>query len=335
MCSKRRSWLAAGLSATSLILLGSLVNLTGCNPRTDQLRPENLFGRIGHPSGEVIEPRKCMLRVAILDRALRDPVINEVVWKVADEQVLSPEVRRTLEANGLKIGLITGELPADLESVLHAPPPHKVEPATFLLDDGDPTLITISEPVEQVSLLVNRDNRPSGKDYRAASGFLRVTASHDGTNRVALRFTPEIHHGPVQRSFQPIAASTPFAPQQFKINDGQQVETLGDLSATLALEPGQVAIVGCRPEQKRSLGSFLLAQGEASAEQKRQKLIMVWASRNQLGAIGEKPSRSDRPQPSTKPKPRKPQKTASPTPVSKQDSTQEKTGADPSTKSTG
>ena len=327
MCSKSRPWLAAGLSATTLILIGSLLNLAGCNPRTDQLRPENVFGRIGHQDGQIIEPRKCMLRVAILNRSLRDPAINEVVWKVADEQAISPEVRRALVVNGLKIGLITGELPPELEAVLHAPPPHKVEPATFLLDDGDPTLISISEAVDQVSLLMNRDNRPYGKDYHTASGFFRVTASHDGTNGVALRFTPEIHHGQVQRSFQPIANSAPYAPQQFKINDGQQVETLGDLSASLILEPGQIAVVGCRPEQKRSLGAFLFTQGEASAEQRRQKLIMVWASRNQLGAIGEKPARSDRPQPSTKSKARDQQKAEPAAPASKRDSTLDKTGA--------
>jgi hypothetical protein len=327
MCLKSRPWLAAGLSATSLILLGSLANLAGCNPRTDQLRPENLFARIGHKTGEVIEPRRCMLRVAILDRALRDPAINEAVWKAADVQVISPEARRALEVNGLKLGVITGELPPELESVLHAPPPHKVEPATFLLEDGDPTLISISDSIDEVTLLVNRDNRPYGKDYQKASGFFRVTASHDGTNKVALRFTPEIHHGAIQRSFQPIAEGTPYSPQQFKINDGQQVETLGDLSAVLTLEPGQAAVIGCRPEQKRSLGSFLLTQGEANAEQRRQKLVMVWASRNQLGAIGEKPARSDRPQPSAKPMVPDPRKAASPAPASKQETTQSKSAS--------
>lgn len=296
--AKRRPWLAVGLSALSVAVAGGLINLAGCNPRSEQLRPENLFGRIGRQSGEVIEPRKCMLRVAILDRALHDPVLNDVVWKVADEQAIAPEARRSLESNGLKLGLITGELPPELESALESPPPHKVEPATFLVDEGDPTLISISETIDQATLLVNRDNRPSGNDYRQASGYFRVTATHDGTNRIALRFTPEIHHGPVQRTFQALSESAPYSPQQFKINDGQKVEAFGDLSATLTLEAGQVAVVGCRPEQKRSLGSFLLTRGEATAEQRRQKLIMVWASRNQLGAIGDKPSKTDQPQPS-------------------------------------
>jgi hypothetical protein len=238
-----------------------------------------------------------MLRVAIINRTMREASINEAVWKVADEQAISPETRRALEVNGLRIGQITGELPPELEAVLAAPPPHKVEPASFLLDDGEQTLINISDPVEQVSLLLNRDNRPYGKDYQAASGYFRVTVGQDGTNGVSLRFAPEIHHGPVQRSFQPIANASPFSPQELRINDGQQEETLRDLSASLVLEPGQVAAIGCRPEQERSLGAFLFTQAESHGGLRRQKLILIWADRNQHGALGAKPSKSDRPTP--------------------------------------
>jgi hypothetical protein len=294
MNSKSRLWVTVGLSASAVVLLG----LPGCNPHKDLLRPEKLFGRIGRQSGQIIEPRKCMLRVAILNCSFRDPSINEAVWNAADEQAITPEARRALEVNGLRIGLITGEFPPELEMVLDALPPHKVEPATFLLDAGEQTLISISDTVDQVSLLLNRENRPYGKDYQAASGYFRVTAAHDGAGGVLLRFTPEIHHGPVQRSYQAIANAAPYAPQQFKINDGQQEETLRDLATNLVLEPGQVAVVGCRPEQERSLGAFLFTQTETHGEQRRQKLILVWAARNQLGALGDKPAKTDRPVPS-------------------------------------
>ena len=82
--------------------------------------------------------------------------------------------------------------------------------------------------------------------------------------------------------------AVPYASQQFKINDGQQEESLPDLAANLVLETGQVAVVGCRPEQERSLGAFLFTQSDAHGDQRRQKLILVWADRNQLGTLGEK-----------------------------------------------
>jgi hypothetical protein len=301
MNSMRRMGSLVALSASALLISATFLTVVGCNPHKDQLRPENLFGRIGRQNGQVIEPRKCMIQVAILNRPLRDPVINDSVWKIADEQAIPPEMRRSLEVNGLRIGQITGDLPPELEAVLEAPPPHKVEPASFLLDDGEQTLISISEPVDQATLLLNRQNHPYGKDFEAVSGFFRVNVSHSGTSGVLLRFTPEIHHGAVQRSYQPLPGATPYAPQQFKISDGQQEETLRDLAATLTLEHGQVAVLGCRPEQEGSLGHFLFTQSQAHGDQRRQKLILVWASRNQLGTMGEKAARSDRPQPGAPP----------------------------------
>ena len=226
MSSKSHVWVTVGLSASGMVLTAALLGLSGCNPHKDPLRAENLFGRIGRLNGQIIEAKKCMLRVAILNRPFRDASINEAVWKVADEQAITREARRALEVNGLRIGQITGELPPELEAVLEAKPPHKVEPATFLLDDGDHTLVSVCDPVDQVSLLLNRENHPYGKDYQAASGYFRVTAEHDGGDKVSLRFTPEIHHGPVKRSYQAITQATPYAPQQFKINDGQQEERL-------------------------------------------------------------------------------------------------------------
>ena len=57
--------------------------------------------------------------MAILDRPFRDPAINEVVWRVADEQVdLAEPSGKALEANGLRIGRIIGELPRELETIL-------------------------------------------------------------------------------------------------------------------------------------------------------------------------------------------------------------------------
>ncbi len=150
---------------------------------------------------------------------------------------------------------------------------------------------------DQVTMLLNRENHPYGRDYQAASGYFRVIATHDGTSSVALRFTPEIHHGPVQRSFQPTASPSPYTPRELRINDGQQEESLPDLSATVTLEPGQVAVIGCRPEQERSLGAFLFTQANSHGDQRRQKLILVWADRNQLGLPGESVAHGDRPAP--------------------------------------
>ena len=209
-----------------------------------------------------------------------------------------PAERRAWEVNGLRVGRIVGELPLELEAILKdTSPQNKVNPTNFFVDSGEPTLIAVSETVDQASLLLNRENRIFGRDYREPSGFFRVTPQHEGPNNVSLRMVPEIHHGPIQRNFQALPNATPLGPQEFRINNGQQEETIRELATTLVLEPGQIAVIGCRPEFKRSLGSFMLTQSVAHSDQRIEKLIMIWASRNLSGQVNndDEPNTSDRP----------------------------------------
>ena len=128
-----------------------------------------------------------------------------------------------------------------------------------------------------------RENRIFGKDFRDASGLFRVTPQQEGANDVSLRLVPEIHHGPTQRNFQAMPTASPVGPQEFVIRNGQQEETIRDLATTLVLAPGQIAVIGYRPEYKRSLGSFLLTQSVAHSDQQLEKLVMIWAVRNLQG----------------------------------------------------
>jgi len=244
----------------------------------------SVFNLIGGHSGELLEPRRCLLKVAIVSRPASDQKISKAVWRIADEQVIPPKERRAWEANGLRIGRIMGEFPLELETALkETAPQKKVDPTTIYVDSGDPTLLSISEAVQEATLLLNRDNRVFGNDYKDVSGYLRVTPQHEGANLVSIRLVPEIHYGPIQRTFQALPNAVAMQPQEFRINNGQQEDTIRELATTLVLEPGQVAVIGCRPEQKRSLGTFMLTQSVAHSDQWMEKLILIWASRNLQG----------------------------------------------------
>ena len=243
------------MNGKSLTLVLAMMAVAGCTLNRTGLRRETFLPWIiGGSDGQIIEPKRCKLQVAIVSRPMRDEAINGTVWSVVDEQTIPPETRRMLEANGLRVGLITGDLPAEVEAILKAPPPHKVEPAQFHLPDGDHTLISLCESTPQASLLLSRQGRAFGKDYSDASGWLRVTASFEGATDVKLRLVPEIHHGPVQHVFGAVPNPGTYSPQQFMLKDGQQEETLRELAATLTLQPGQVAVIGCRAEGAQTSG---------------------------------------------------------------------------------
>ncbi len=56
-----------------------------------------------------------------------------------------------------------------------------------------------------------------------------------------------------------------------------------------------MAVIGCRPDDPRSLGSFLFSQPGAENQERRQRLILIWASRNLPGVVAEVPKGGDRP----------------------------------------
>jgi hypothetical protein len=296
MISKNRTtvWLTlftATAVAESLIVGGCALDKNGNGPGT-------VIGRVGGHSGLAVEPKRCLLKVAIVPRPFGDPTINDVVWRVADEQIIPPEARRAWEVNGLRVGRISGELPLELEAIMKETVPKKrVNPTTFFVDSGEPAMVVVSPTVDQASLLLNRDDRIVGHDFKQASGFFRVIPQQEGANDVSLRLVPEIHHGPVQRMYQAMPTASPIGPQEFTINNGQQEETIRELATTMVLAPGQIAVIGCRPEFKRSLGNFMLTEAEAHSDQRIEKLILIWASRNLqgTGANPEHSATTDRP----------------------------------------
>jgi hypothetical protein len=282
-----------------IALVLAVLAVVGCTLNKSDLRRDNLLARIGG-NGQIIEPKRCALQVAFLKRPLRDPALDVAIWNAADEQAVTPEVRHALEVNGLRIGLVTGSLPAEVESILNAPPPDKVERSQVSLPDGDNALLPLSEQTPLASLLICRDNRASGKDYQDASGWCRVTARQDGPRGVSLRFVPEIHHGPIQHAFSALPTGGTLTPQQFMLKDGQEEETLRELAATLTIQPGQVAVLGCRPEKQRSLGTFLFTQPEVNSDRLLQRVLLIWASQSSQGLPTlepVEPSDSDMPQP--------------------------------------
>lgn len=260
------------------LVVALLPAFAGCSFNRSDLGQDGFLARIGN-SGQLIQPKRCNLRVAILSRPIRDPALNEALWSVADEQSVAPDLRRSLEVNGLRMGLITGELPHEVDSILNATGQNKVEPSQFEFPDGDHAMIDMVDTTAEVSLLLNREGRAFGKPYKDASGWFRVTANHEGSAAVALRFVPEIHHGPIQRAFTAVPNAGSYTPQQFMQKDGQQEDSLRELSTTLTLQPGQVAVVGCLPEATQSLGSFLFTHAEANSDRLLQRVLLVWASR--------------------------------------------------------
>lgn len=270
--------------------LAAMMALAGCNLTRSDLRQKadevtaTVFNTNAERPGKLVEPRYCKLDSAILARPAGDPIVAASAWNVADEQSIPIELRQALEANGLRVGVITGALPGDIVEAFKAKPPIKeTQWVHIALPEGEHTPIVLGGKTESVSLLLNHRGKVDGRDYQGASGRINITPSHQGLYGVTIRMVPEVHHGADRRTIAPIQNNAPFAQHEFGIKDGQQEDVLRELATAIDLQPGQTLVVGCRGTQGRTLGTFLFLQPEPATDQMLQSILLIQATRNSPG----------------------------------------------------
>ncbi len=269
-----------------VVVLGVMMTLVGCTLTQSDVRNDDLLPPLSRGlgrTGQVIVPKQVALKMMIAGRPVNESALGEAVWRVADSQAVDAQARRSLEANGLRVGVITGELPAEVRDVLEAPPPNRIDPAIVIIPDGESTLVDLGASRDVLNLLLSRDGSVAGKPYKTARGHVRVTAGREGETGVTLRIVPEMHHGPIRQSWGSVPGGGTYAPQQLVPRTGQAEETFRELAAGLTLKPGQVAVVGAESDRPGSLGHFLFTAPEANSDRLIQKVLFIWAMRSEGG----------------------------------------------------
>jgi hypothetical protein len=260
-----------------MLLLG-FACLGGCSlTKPDAIPTPAELGK--NASNPALSPDRCGLKVVIASRPADDPLVRELLWHSADEQVIDPDLRAKLEANGLRLGKISGDLPSQWAAVLDAPPPQKLDPLVIVVPSGESTVIDTGAVAPTLTLLLNRQGKVAGKDYTDAKGHVRLIPTRTGNSAVALRIVPELHHGPVRQGWSVAPGGSPLAPQQLIVRNGQQEETFRDLGATIPLEAGQLLVLSAWSERDSSLGKFLFTQPDAATDHALLKVMFIWARR--------------------------------------------------------
>ena len=274
MIVQRRGSLARTFGWSAAI---SVLGAFGCSLAGLGLRDKDQTGRLDE-GGRLVAPEQYQLDVVVLSRPQGDPTLNSTLWAVADEQVFEADLRRALQANGLRVGRITGALPPEVEALLNAEPPDRPEPLTIVQPTGTASLIDPNHGPARAELTLLRshpDGKVGGKTYGDAKGFLRVNGQQDPAGGIALRAVPELHYGPITQTFGAVPTAGIPAPLEFMSQSGQKQETFRDLAAVLNLARGETLVIGCHPEKLGSLGDLLFQRLDGPSDRVIQSVVLI------------------------------------------------------------
>lgn len=218
-----------------------------------------------------------------------DPQLNKIVWEEIDELHFPAEVRRRLERNGLRAGVIAGPLPLSLENLIQLqdkPQEHADEEPKEIDVEKQPAvkqrqlrltagrrsnILTLGETerVPEMSLLMLDDEgQVKGRTYRQVLGMFAARAFPGGDGGARLELIPELEHGTPQKRFVP-------GDGMFHVEFGPPHEVLNELKLSANLAPGQFVVVGADANRSGSLGYRFFTEERGAAPLRKMLLIRL------------------------------------------------------------
>jgi len=212
-----------------------------------------------------------------------DQFLVQDLWQQVDEQRLSNASRRELIRNGFRVGVLGGTLPDLLAQALNLQSEIPALSSSRLLtgQSAQPratrrvlqlgreqrATIQTSELRRQIDVLIRDESGLHGKTFTQAEAAYALHAEQTDRQRVALRLTPEMHHGELRNRY------TGGDQGIFLMTPSREHAVFGDLRIHLELAPGELLVVGCLADAAGSLGhAFQTVRQQGELEY---KLLLV------------------------------------------------------------
>ncbi|MFM8413287.1 MAG: hypothetical protein ACKOCX_01030 [Planctomycetota bacterium] len=253
-----------------LLVMAALVASGGClmggGRGTDPVEPAAALG-----AGEARAANRTIpLELSFVRSSPQDEMLREELWQFVDEQALPAELRGRLAANGLRVGIVTGHLPPHLAARFTAaaaeapqtgplPTDAAVSRRLIRLLPGRRGEIVTASRVEELVLLEQSGGQVRGGTYRDASPLFAVQARPAADGRVHIEVTPEIRHGPMEKSWV-------GEDGMFRLESGQRRHRLEELQFALELPREGMLIVGCGGDGTATAGDCLLRDHDRGGE---------------------------------------------------------------------
>ena len=277
-----------GLGFIALFALG----LSGCF--LSRMDASSLWPSRSHSAEAAPGPDMVFMDVALLEVPVGDRYVNEELWNAADEQIQSipPSLRKTLEENGLRIGLVGGRTPDGLLGLLTNERSNP-KPRQWLRRTGNPAPIPIGSRLERCEFPLYADAKADPISFEQAQCQVQLLPTLEADGRVRVQFTPQIEFRDPKKwsRLNPAIA--------LNVQGQRSTETFSALRAEVGLGANEYLLIGARFDRPKSLGFKFLVSTDP--EHPLQRLIAIRAGR--FAAAGDLPHSPAEARPTGKTKP--------------------------------
>ncbi len=227
-------------------LLG-LMCLIGCANWSN----DSLNGQRSLLSTPIATPDSVIVETVLLRFPRESQTQLSAMWDVLDESILNIDARRRLDENGLRCGLIVGELPSvvrtRLEELAGNNPATPLEEIGLVADVTSDThrlqcragrrkdLFIRSDLAESITVVYRYADKLRGETFDRPSLLFDLRAIPLGDGKAKFKFTPEIQFGETQHS---ISYSTTGIHNKFE----RKKHAFEDLTFETSLSPGETLI---------------------------------------------------------------------------------------------
>lgn len=255
---------AGGFLTTFALTLG--LGVTGCRflDHARVVRETEASGDVSLPDGDRggqrTAARTIPLELVFVRCDEHDTVLRDELWQFIDEQGLAVDLRRRLAANGLRVGIVGGHLPTHLADRFTAAETAgadtlatdaAVSRRVLRLLPGRHGEVVMATGIRELVLLEHADGGVRGGTYTDASPVVVLSAKPAADGRVEIEATPQIRHGPVEKSWV-------GEDGMFRLETGQRRHHLEHLTLTAVLPRDGMLVIGCGGEDTASVGDCLL-----------------------------------------------------------------------------
>lgn len=215
---------------------------------------------------------------------------NSELWSQIDEQAVDQDMRRRLNENGFRCGIVGTQLPdylraliekKDHKSTLEATSQREIDSLAqnrrINTRSGKRSEIVTGAPHDEMIVLY-RDpvkNKVGGKTFHEAQPILAAKCYPSGDGRVDIHLTPEIQFGHPKKQW--IAGEGTF-----HLLSARDREVYSNLEITASLTAGQTLIVSCTPESKGVGHNFFVDTAHGDPQQKLLLIRLAQTQRDDL-----------------------------------------------------